>query len=207
VNLTGYAALCERDEEREPLWIDFGEVRMLADRMLSELNYVVEARTTFSCADVYGMLTWTLNYCLEQGRWPERVPVQRLLGPVDEPLSCTESVTLTRENIFAGAAAAYATMMDKRRIPGMLRASMIDVGPGTWLRAMATFVRHVSFGDPMPLQVTVAPGPELPDCAEESVITHRRFASSNRRPGLSVEPLLALFRRQSWSYRPAVRSE
>jgi len=114
-------------------------------------------------------------------------------------------VTLTRENIFAGALAPYSIMMDERRIPGTLRASMHDVGPSIWMKVLANFVSNSLLDNDMPVSVTVDGAPTLPECVDEPPVKNRAFGSSNRRPGLSTDPLWDIWRWQSWSYRPAGR--
>jgi len=204
VNLTSYSDLCDRDDELPAQWVTMEQTLSLAERMRGPLNHITDFGTSFSCADVLGLLTFACDYCWREGKWPEVLPVQRLLGPTEPPMAHNEPVTLTRENIFAGALAAYSIMMDERRIPGTLRASMHDVGPGTWLQALAEFVmKSVRDGD-MPVSVTVQDAPQLPQCVDEPPIRDRRFGSSNRRPGLSIDPLWDIWSWQSWSYRPAV---
>lgn len=205
VNVTTYAQLCTREEEDPVQWVGLRQVLSLARRMRQRLTYVTDYGTSFSPADVVGLLTYACDFCWREGRWPEVLPVQRLLGPTERPLENVGPVTLTRENLFAGAGAAYAIMMDERRIPGILRASFVDVGPGTWLYALTEFVTRAVEGGQMPLEVTVADAPTLPEAVNEPVIQDRAFGSSNRAPGLSHERLWDLLRWQAWSYRPAVR--
>ncbi len=204
VNLTSYARLCDRDEEEPAQWVTLPQALSLAKRICSRLTYLTDFGTSFSPADVVGLLTFACDYCWRQGRWPERLPVQRLLGPTEPPWESAGPVTLTRESLFAGALAAYTIMMDERRIPGCLRASFVDVGPGTWLHALAEFVSRATETGDMPLEVTVTQHPTLPEAVNEPVIQDRRFGSSNRRPGLTHDRLWDLLRWQAWSYRPAV---
>jgi len=204
-NVTNYADLCALDEEPGPLWISLEQLITLAREMRACLNYTTALSTSFSPADILGLLTFACRYCWHHGAWPQRLPVQRLLGPTERPLELTAPVKLTRENLFAGALACHAMMTDQRRIPGVLRASRVDIGPGTWLRALCDFVsRSVEAGE-LPLEVVVEQAETLPTCIDEPVIKDRRFGSSNHRPGLSYEPLEDLLKWQAWSYRPAVR--
>ena len=204
VNLTSYAALCDRDEEDPAQWITWEETVSLARRVLQKLTYIVDFGTSFSPADILGMLVFSAQYMWHHARWPERVPVQRLLGPTEEPLHSGEPVRLEREHIFAGALAAYSIMTDDRRVPAALRASFVDVGPGELLYGLAQFVCEAAGKGELPESVEVASPPALPAAATEPIITDRRFGSSNRAPGLDTERLWDLLRWQSWSYRPAV---
>jgi hypothetical protein len=204
MRLTSYQALCDRDAEDPVKWVTLEQALSLGQRMRERLTYVVDYGTSFSPADVAGLLTFACQYCWQQGRWPTTVPVQRLLGPTEAPLAQAGPVTLTRENLFAGALAAYTVMTDERRVPGTLRASFVDVGPGTWLSALAEFVASATGSGAMPLEVTVGAAPALPEAVAEPVIGERRFGSSNRRPGLTHDRLWDLLRWQAWSYRPAV---
>jgi hypothetical protein len=207
VNLTSYAALCDLEDEEPVLWLDLEQVLGLARSLREKLNYTTAFGTSFAAADVLGLLNFACDYCWRQGRWPTHLPVQRLLGPTERPLAMSGPVTLSRENLFAGALAAYAIMMDQNRIPGILRASMVDVGPGTWLRALTEFVLASVESGQMPLAVTVDAAQQLPECVNEAVIQRRQFGSSSRAPGLSVEPIREILCWQSWSYRPAVRRQ
>jgi hypothetical protein len=173
--------------------------------MRERLTYVTDYGTSFSPADVWALLTFACAYCWERGRWPDRLPVQRLIGPTEPPFENTGVVTLPREGVFAGAMAGYTIMMDERRVPGALRAIRPDVGPGTWLHALADFVvQSVETGD-IPLEVTVEAMNDLPEAVNEPVIQDRRFGSSNHGPGLTYDRLWEMLRWQAWSYRPAVK--
>ncbi len=204
VNVTTYSALCDRDEENPVQWVAMDDALSLARRMSEELTYITDFGTSFSPADVVGLMTFACDYCFRQGEWPAMLPIQRLVGPTERPLKNEGRVTLTRENLFAGSLAAYSIMMDERRIPGTLRASRVDVGPGTWLRVLTEFVgQSVETGN-MPGEVTVEAGPDLPEAVSEPVIQDRRFGSTNHRPGLEYDRLWDLLKWQAWSYRPAV---
>jgi len=205
VNITTYSALCDREMEDPPQWVSMQQALSVATRMCERLDWVVDYGTSFSCADVVGLMTFACDYYWRVGRWPEELPLQRLIGPTEAPLGNPEPVTLTCENILAGALAAYSIMMDERRILGALRASMVDVGPGAWLHALTEFVSTTVETGRMPLQVTMEDAPMLPECANGPQIQKRRFASSNRAPGLTTDRLWDLWQWQSWSYRPAVR--
>ena len=204
VNLTSYARLCERDEETPVQWVTLQQAVSLGRRMRDRLTYITDFGTSFSPADVLGLLTFACDYCWHHGRWPEMLPVQRLIGPTEPPLETAGATTLTRENIFAGALAAYAIMMDERRIPGVLRASRMDVGPGTWLHLLAEFVSSAVEDGEIPPEVTAEGAPALPEAVDEPVILDRRFGSTNHRPGLTHDRLWDLLRWQAWNYRPAV---
>jgi hypothetical protein len=204
VNLTNYTALCERDEEDPILWITWAQAVELARQVLQRFNYLTAFGTSFSCADVMGVLTFALDYAWRHGCWPDRLPVQRLVGPTEQPLDSGGPLKLRREEILSGALAAYSIMMDRRRIPGRLRATFVDVGPGEWLHILAQFITRSVDEGVMPLEVEIPAVPMLPEAAAEPVITERQFGSSNRAPGLDYSHLWDLLRWQSWSYRPPV---
>jgi hypothetical protein len=100
--------------------------------------------------------------------------------------------------------AAYAIMMDDRRLPGKLRASRVDVGPSELLHCAARFVLECEETGKLPEQVSIEAAPALPGVIETPTITDRRFGSSNMPADWDLEPLWELLRWQSWSYRPAV---
>jgi len=202
VNLTTYARLCERDEEAPGQWLAMPQALDLARRMRQRLTYVSAFDASFSPADVLGLLTFACNHCWRYGRWPEQLPVQRLIGPTEAPFPNEGAVTLSRDCIFGGALAAYTIMMEERRVPGALRALRVDVGPGTWLHALTEFVTAAVETGEMPLEVTVQAMNDLPEAVNESAIRDRRFGSANRGPGLNDARLQEMLRWQSWSYRP-----
>ena len=206
VNLTTYTELCERYKEVGQRWVTWDELVSLARRMTAELDAVVDYGTSFSPADVAGMLIFAVQYMFHHNRRPEHIPVQRVLGPTEEPMSCPEGVTLDRRSVVAGCLAAYAIMMDDRRLPGKLRASRVDVGPSELMHAAAGLVLAWEETGRLPEQVQVPPVPTLPGVVDTPVITDRRFGSTNMPADLDQQPLWDLLRWQSWSYRPAVPS-
>lgn len=204
VNLTTYAQLCERYEERGQRWVSWEELVSLARRVTEKLDPIVDYGTSFSCADVAGMLIFAVQYMYEHNRWPEHIPLQRVLGPTEEPLSCPEGVTVDRRGVVAGCKAAYAIMMDDRRLPGKLRAGFVDVGPSELLHAAAGLVLAWEDTRKLPERVQVPPVPSLPGVVDTAVVTDRRFHSSNMPADWDLAPLWDLLRWQTWSYRPAV---
>ncbi len=204
VNVTNYTELCKRDEEDPVQWVTWEQAVDLARRMLDKLNYLSAHGTSFSCADVLGLLVFAMDYCWHQGQWPDKLPIQRLLGPTEEPLNVGQPLTITRENLFAGSLATYAIMMDERRIPGKLRASFVDVGPSELLHALAKFIVETAETGKLPLGVEIPAVPPLPAAVEEPVIQERRFGSPNSPAGFDFTHLWDLLKWQSWSYRPAV---
>jgi len=204
VNLTNYAGLCDRDEEPPAQWITWPQLVALTRTVTARLDPVVDFGTSFSPADILGMLVFSVSHLWEQGRWPHDVPVQRVLGPVEEPLSHEAGLTLDRRSLIAGCLAAYAILMDDRRLRGKLRASRVDVGPGELLHALGKFVLAWDETGELPESVTIDAVPALPGVVDTPVITDRRFGSTNCPADFDPTPLWDLLRWQSWSYRPAV---
>ncbi|MHB8993816.1 MAG: hypothetical protein ACYC63_01030 [Armatimonadota bacterium] len=204
VNVTNYAALCERDEQDPMQWVMWEQTVDLARRVQQRFNYLEAHGTSFSCADLMGIFAFAVQYCWSNGRWPDKLPVQHLLGPTEQPLHLNAPLTISREDVFAGALASYAIMMDERRIPGKLRASFTDVGPGEWLQVLAKFITEYADRGELPLKITIPATPMLPQAVDEPCITERRFGSSNMPAGMDFTHLWDLLKWQSWSYRPAV---
>ncbi len=202
VNLTTYEALCRREEERGQRWIDWGQLVSLARRIVENLDAIEDFDTSFSPADVCGMLVFAVQYCYRHNRWPEQIPVQRLLGPTERPLEANEPIVIDRRSAFAGSMAAYSIMMDDRRLPGRLRASRVDVGPAGLLHIAAALVLGWEDNGELPEQVRIEPVQTLPGVVDTPTITERRFGSSNMPAGLNEERLWDLLRWQAWSYRP-----
>ena len=204
VNITSYTSLCERDEEEPVLWIEWDRAVALARRIEERFTYIVDGGASFSPADVLGLLVFAVDHMWRQGKWPDRLPVQRLLGPTDKPLTQEAEIRAAREDLFAGSLAAYSVMMDQRRIPGAIRARFVDIGPADLLHLLCRFITQSVETGSLPEEVTVAAGPPLPEAADEPVITDRRFHSTNNPAGMDMSRLWDLLRWQSWSYRPAV---
>ncbi|MCE5239473.1 hypothetical protein LLH23_13435 [bacterium] len=204
VNLTNYTQLCERDEEDPVQWLTWEQVGELAQRVLADFNYTTAFGTSFSCADMLGLFCFAVDYAWRNHCWPDRLPVQRLLGPTEPPLHLDRPLTIKREDIVAGAAAQYAIMMDERRLAGRLKASFTDVGPAEFLHVLAEFIAQSQAQGDMPLEVSIPAMPLYPKVVDEPAITERRFGSTSSPAGLSHEKLWEMLRWQAWSYRPAV---
>jgi hypothetical protein len=205
VNLTSYAQLCDRDEEDPLQWLTWEQAGELARRVRADFNYTTAFGTSFSCADMVGLFSFAADYAWRNHCWPDRLPVQRLLGPTDTPLHLNEPLTIKREDIVAGAAAQYAIMMDERRMAGRLQASFTEVGPAEWLHVLAEFIAQSQETSDMPLEVSIPAVPLYPKVIDEPAIQDRRFGSTSRPAGLSFEPLWEMLRCQAYSYRPALK--
>ena len=204
LNVTTYSQLCDRDEEDPVLWITWDQLMTLAGQVTTKLDAVVQYGTSFSPADILGMLVFAVDYMWNHGKWPHSIPVQRLLGPTEEPLSNPKGVRIDRRGLIAGCLAAYSIMMDDRRVPGKLRASRVDVGPSELLHLLAKFVLASQETDKLLDEVSINAVPALPGVADTEVITDRRFGSSNMPVAWDMTHLWDMLKWQSWSYRPAV---
>jgi hypothetical protein len=211
LSLTSYTQLCARDEEDPRQWLTFDQVVDLARQVLGQheqapgrFTYLAAHGTSFSCADLMGLLVFATQYCWQHGTWPDRLPVQRLLGPTEEPLNVGATITIPREDLLAGSLAAYAIMMDQRRVPAKLRARFTDLGPAELLHALARLLVAASQTGKLPLDVEVPLVQPLPEVVNEPPLTERRFGSSHLPAGFDFSHLWDLLRWQSWSYRPAV---
>lgn len=204
VNLTNYTRLCQRDYEPGTQWVTWDQLVSLTRRMTENLDAIVDFGTSFSPADVTGMLMYAVKCCYEHNAWPEQIPVQRVLGPTEEPMNQPEGLSADRRSIFAGCSAAHAIMQDERRLPGKLRSSRVDVGPAELLHLAAGLVLGYEDSGEMPAQVSIGPVQRLPGVVDTPTITERRFGSSNLPPAFDYQPLWDLLRWQAWSFRPAV---
>ena len=211
LSLTNYTQLCARDEEDPRQWLTFDQVVDLARQVLGQhvqapgrFTYLAAHGTSFSCADLLGLFVFAVQYCWQHGTWPDRLPVQRLLGPTEEPLNVGATITIPREDLLAGSLAAYAIMMAERRVPAKLRARFTDLGPAELLHALARLLVEASRAGKLPLDVEVPPVQPLPDVVNEPPLTERRFGSSHLPAGFDFSHLWDLLKWQSWSYRPAV---
>ena len=206
VSLTNYARLCHRDEEDPVKWITWSQLVELTQKVITDLDAVADYGTSFSPADILGMLVFSVDYMWNHEQWPTHIPVQRLLGPTEEPLTHDRGLTVDRRSLIAGCLAANSTMMDERRLPGKLRASRVDLGPSEMLHLLGELVRAWEETGKLPDEVSIEPVPALPGVVETHVIKDRRFGSTNMPVDWDITHLWDLLRWQSWSYRPAVRT-
>jgi len=190
INITTYTQLCERDEEYPVRWIEWPQLVELAQEVTTQFDAVVDYGTSFSPADVLGMLIFAVDYMWNNGKWPEDIPVQRVLGPTEKPLSNPDGVKIDRRGIIAGCLAANAIMMDDRRLPGKLRASHVDVGPSALLHILTKFVDAWQQAGKLPDEVSIKGVPALPGVVDTPIIKDRRFSSTNM-------PAAAAFHRES----------
>ena len=204
VNLTNYAQLCERDEEDAVQWITWPQLVGLTRQVTQALDAVVDYGTSFSPADILGMLIFSVDYLWNHERWPAHVPVQRLLGPTEEPISHADGVKIDRRSLIAGCLAGNSIMMDERRLPGKLRASRVDVGPSEMLHLLGKFALTWEEKKALPEEVSIGAVPALPGVVDTHVIKDRRFGSSNMPAAWDMTHLWDLLKWQAWSYRPAV---
>lgn len=204
VNLTNYTSLCDRDEEDPVHWISWPRLVTLARRIHADFDALTDDDTSFSPADVLGMLLFAVTFLWQNNRWPDQIPVQRPLGPTEEPLSSGGPLTVDRSSLIAGSLAAYSILMDERRLFGRLRASFKDVGPAELLHLLCRFILAYDETGQLPESVSIEAVPALPKAVNTSAITDRRFGSSNMPPAQDMGRLWDLLRWQSWSYRPAV---
>jgi len=203
INITTYTQLCERDEEDPVQWITWVQLAELTKKVTANLDAVVDYGTSFSPADILGMLIFSVDRMWNTGRWPEDIPVQRVLGPTEEPLCNPNGVKLDRRCVIAGCLAANSMMMDDRRLPGKLRASRVDVGPSEMLHLLGKFVAAWEETGQLPDEVGIDAVPALPGVIDTPTIKDRRFGSTNMPADWDMTHLWDLLKWQSWSYRPA----
>ncbi|MCC7492821.1 MAG: hypothetical protein IT204_10755 [Fimbriimonadaceae bacterium] len=200
VCLTTFGEYHARHAEPRLIWLDLTQVDQLAGQLVDGPRDTAVGGTTLSAADGLGVLAHLFSQIVRTQQVPQRVAVQRLLGPT-EPLAPAAPTVVSRGAWFALAGQLYDTLVEQRRVPGVLRAVQ-DLSPAAATMVWARAWQHYRQTGGWPTQLEVSPPSALPPAAELDFFRAPRASSTHAPAGYTSGPLAEQVRRQSWSYRP-----
>lgn len=191
-----YEEMWKRYGDRDrPGFLSAQAARDLVSRAAAKLDWQERDGFTYSPAEIFALAVWLAAHPGKDDTTP--VPVRRLIGPIDTIREDDRSVGVSRDSVRAAAIELLAEHAET--MPASVQVNGVNLGPGTFLRAMAQVLTGAN-------EVHTVPGENYPRAVEIPEIGDHKYAGTwlfaddwfgehNRR----------YWRAQSWSVRPARR--
>lgn len=109
-----------------------------------------------SPAELFGLFAHALG-APEEGAAGDRSPLRHIIGPTDEPIETTAG-EVKREELLAACREVEFFVRDFARVPAKVKIGEAEVGPGSFLLAMAQALR-----EPETLRITIPRADNLPE--------------------------------------------
>ncbi|RLF02648.1 MAG: hypothetical protein DRK00_09740 [Thermoprotei archaeon] len=119
----------------------------LAKKLLERPSFHVIGDKPVSLADAFYALSFSLKAFREGDALPQKVTPPLILGPLEEPAELEESFRVRVKDVVDAAAHAYGELDRNRAIPSSIAVGGKEVGPLSFLLAMARAYLMLVNGD------------------------------------------------------------
>jgi hypothetical protein len=118
-------------------WLSRDEIKQLAAGLTNQVAYQCLGRETYSPAELFAVLAFALAA-------PEvnDIPLRHIIGPTDEPMETPLGCHVSHQDFLNACQTVEMFLRDKNRVPHVIEAGQIRLGPGGFLLAMAQVIRN-----------------------------------------------------------------
>ncbi|NOY79569.1 MAG: hypothetical protein GXP31_01060 [Kiritimatiellaeota bacterium] len=191
-------------------WLDPVQIRRLIDKPDDAplACTVLPGGTVLSPAEEFGVLLKSAVEFAGAGRMPNRVAVERLLGPLHDPVAAA-SGDAPSQAVLDACLAADAECRTTGAVPAEIVVGAAAVGPHALMKAVRRLLRSSQTGGAPSRTIAVRPAGELPEFAKRREVRDYRFQNtwSVFPPDFLGCQVMAAIRRQSWTAKPAIRAD
>jgi len=113
------------------------DLRVLARRLLERPSFHVIGDKPVSLADAFYALSLSLKAYRDRGVLPQRIVPPLVLGPLEEPMELERGFQVRVRDVVDAAARAHSELINIRAVPSSIRVGSGEVGPLSFLLAMA----------------------------------------------------------------------
>ncbi|MBC7330571.1 hypothetical protein H5T88_09465 [bacterium] len=183
-------------------WISLEVLLRLAEGILDELNYKIVENRIFSASEIFSFFAWAISYYSSHKGFPNRIPYRRTIGPVEAMPSFKRGMKVGFEDFMKKCEEVNRYIIRHNRIPGKMRVNEMEVGAGSFAKAMAKCVLSLREGRNKG-ELSIEEGSDFPLIERELTLPH--YEGTWLYPkGFKGERIIKLVRLQSWSAKPAL---
>jgi hypothetical protein len=183
-------------------WISLEVLFKLAEGILEELNYKVVENRSFSASEIFSFFAWAISYYSSHKSLPNRIPHRMTIGPAEDMPSFKGETRVGLGDFVRKCEEVNKYIVRHNRIPGRIRVNEVEIGPGSFARAMAKCVLLLREGRSEG-EIRIEEGDDFPVIERELTLPHYE-GTWLYSEGFIGERIIELARLQSWSAKPAL---
>ncbi len=192
------------------IWLNRDDLDELALFFSKNLDACTTAGWSVSSAEALGLLNRAVRTHLETGKLPEQVYMRNPLGPLDEFLEISECNTFPTSSLPELLVKTDRQIDDANAIPGIIEHAGEKYGPGQLLNALSKIYLALAGSTKLPEMVEVN-NQNLPeigkdDFFQQKILQHKNNGGNLYPDGFTGERICEFCLRQSWSWKPAIKS-
>jgi len=187
--------------------VTISEVKCIAKHFTERLSYFKLSRQYISPAEGFYILSSFLSYYYLNNKCPEIVKCMEVLGPIQKPKTVKDRIFLTLLEFLRVVSKVKLYLNTMRVIPHEIRVGTWKIGPGDFMKAMASVSLKLINGKKIE-RVTIEPFRQIPELDFDLSERVKRswkwiiFPEEFKAPRIVEYTLL-----QSWTIKPAVLKE
>ncbi|OYT30999.1 MAG: hypothetical protein B6U94_04680 [Thermofilum sp. ex4484_79] len=149
--------------EETPDTIPIRLVSELAKKVLNSLSYYNIENIMLSAAEAFGVLVATLAHYYTEKKLPSEVRVRSLLGPIKSPPHVRTKITVSTGSILEACYDLNKSLDSTEYLPSSIKIEDKEIGPGTFMKVLATLIALLDEKKEIPDTVQVNPWKEIPE--------------------------------------------
>ncbi|MCZ6681029.1 MAG: hypothetical protein O7E52_27725 [Candidatus Poribacteria bacterium] len=204
VEVIDYQQLYEQYEERRK-WIDQTPLFQLAEKIQLELNSQIVDGTSYSPAEIFGMVVFALAWHQRTGSLPQAIPIRRLIGPTGSPKFDDSQEPVGVDALLNRIGQVDEGLTEHHRVPSSVVLEPRAISPGSFLKAAAHILGAIAANKELPDQLPLDANWHVPKIVERSDFTEMRFDWSIFYPGFEGKRVIEMAKLQAWTAKPALK--
>ncbi len=191
------------------IYLNSRDLNKLACYYADNLDAYETSDWSVSPAEALGLLVRAVRVRTESGKLPEQVYLRNLLGPLDEFYEESASRAFPAQALPELLVKTDRQLDDTGAIPGIIDIAGRKYGPGQFLNALAKCYLAFNENSELPEYLEIN-NVNLPEIGNEEFFQQKLFQHKNSIGNLypddfTGERICELCRRQSWSWKPAIK--
>ncbi len=205
VEFLSTSAVMQPYRRQPPKHVGLTTIAALASAAAADLTYHPAGSVYYSPAEIFGLLAYVMDYYAARQTLPEDAPWRDLLGPAEDP--ATGPAAFSTARLLDAARRVNRELDYYRRLPASVDLGGAALPPGGFIQAGAAWLEAARQGMAGPDWTgrAGAAAPLLPRMAAHPYFAEATFAKRSYPEGFTGRAVCAACRRQSWTYKPAVR--
>jgi len=190
------------------IWVNINEVSTLAMFLEHSLDAYTTDEISISPAESFGLILRAIRVFMESGKFPERIYMRNLLGPVRKVPWIEGPINLDVSKMTELLPGIDRNLDDRGYIPSAIDIGGKTIGPGQFLNGLLKIFNYLRAGKKLPKTI-ICEGNNLPKISQEDFFQQKMFTHNHRGTelypkGFNGKKICEMCRLQSCSWKPAV---
>lgn len=198
-----YGKLYNLYKPQENRWLSLKDLLQLAKRIKGNLNYQILNKNSFSPAEIFSLLVWTLTYFADHRALPNQIPFRPTIGPISDLPSFKGTMNVNADVFLAKCAETNQYLAEFARVPAVIKIRETKIGPGDFTNSLAEIILKIGQSKKCPAKIIISESGNYPTIVKDNFILNydNQWLFT---PGFKGKKSLKLAELQAWSIKPAV---